>query len=310
MLAACVIGSLIFARQITKPIQTLADTANRMANLEDVPPLPARGDELGLLARDIHFMYDKLKETISRLEDEILRERELEETQRYFFSAASHELKTPIAAMSVLLEGMLENVGDYKNHPKYLRECMRMMDVQGKIISEILEIVSLNNGRIISSPEKLDLGAAVAGLLPEFQTLSMANGSRIIADIPDGQVCLADLHMLQKALSNIILNAVQNTPRKPVRFGYGARRLQTDTAFVCRIREQKSTTQFCRSCLTRSTGWIRRGSGRAGKAAWTDDCAKNTGSHECRVWFGKHLPRRCVLDGPARSISSNGIEML
>ena len=100
-----------------------------MTRLEDVSQsLPIRRDELGDLSRDIYFMYDKLKDTISRLENEILRVREMEEAQRYFFSAASHELKTPIAATSILLEGMLENVGDYKDHPKYLRECVKMME--------------------------------------------------------------------------------------------------------------------------------------------------------------------------------------
>lgn len=213
MLAVCIIGSLAFARQMTKPIKTLVDNTDKMANLEEVPPAPKRKDELGILARNVHSMYDKLKETISKLEGEILREREMEETQRYFFSAASHELKTPIAATSVLLEGMLENVGDYKDHPKYLRECMKMMDAQSKMISEILEIVSLNNGKIVPVPEKLDIRHTVAEMLPNFQTLSEAKGQRIVTDIPDGHTCLADPKMLKKALSNIILNAVQNTPK-------------------------------------------------------------------------------------------------
>lgn len=139
--------------------------------------------------------------------------RELEETQRYFFSAVSHELKTPIAATSVLLEGMLENIGDYKDHPKYLRECVRMMDVQGKTISEILEIVSLNNGKITPVPEKLDIRDTVLGMLPDYQLLAEANDLRIITDIPAGFSCLIDPKMFQKALSNVILNAVQNTPK-------------------------------------------------------------------------------------------------
>lgn len=213
MLAVCIIGALVFARQMTKPIKTLVDNTSKMANLEEIPPPPERKDELGILARDVYSMYDKLKETISRLEDEILRERELEETQRYFFSAASHELKTPIAATSVLLEGMLENVGDYKDHPKYLRECVKMMDAQSKVISEILEIVNLSNGKIVPVPEKLDVRHTVADVLPDFQIMSEANGQSIILDIPDGQTCLADLKMLRKVLSNIILNAVQNTPK-------------------------------------------------------------------------------------------------
>lgn len=212
MLALCLVCAFVFARQMTKPIKRLADSTGKMANLEEVPPPAERKDELGALARDVYFMYGKLKETISKLEDEILRERELEETQRYFFSAASHELKTPIAATRVLLEGMLENVGDYKDHPKYLRECVKMMDAQSKVISEILEIVNLSDGKIAQVPVKLDIRQIVNDILPDFQILAEANGQRIVTDIPDGEACLADHKMLQKALSNIILNAVQNEP--------------------------------------------------------------------------------------------------
>jgi len=212
MLALGVAGAFIFARQMTKPIKRLADDTGKMANCEDVPPAPDRTDELGDLARGVHSMYEKLKDTISRLEDEILREREMEETQRYFFSAASHELKTPIAATSVMLEGMLENVGDYSNHPKYLIECIKAMDAQAKMITEILEIVSLNDSKITPSPEELDIKHTVANLLPNFQTLAEAGGKRITCNIPEGEITLADEKMLNKAISNVILNAVQNTP--------------------------------------------------------------------------------------------------
>ncbi|WP_238797746.1 HAMP domain-containing sensor histidine kinase [Bacillus sp. EKM501B] len=213
ILALCLVCAYVFARQITNPIKRLADDAGKMTRLEDVSQsLPIRRDELGDLSRDIYFMYDKLKDTISRLENEILRVREMEEAQRYFFSAASHELKTPIAATSILLEGMLENVGDYKDHPKYLRECVKMMEAQDDVVSEILEIVNLSDGKISQDPEKLKVRQLVADILPDFQILAEANGQCIVMDIPDGQNCLVDSKMLQKALSNIILNAVQNTP--------------------------------------------------------------------------------------------------
>ncbi|GLX70644.1 HAMP domain-containing sensor histidine kinase [Paenibacillus glycanilyticus] len=212
MLAVCVIGAFVFARQMTKPIQALADNTAKMANLEEVLPLPERQDELGDLARDVHSMYDRLKETISELEDEIMREKELEETQRYFFSAASHELKTPVAATSVLLEGMLANIGEYNNHPKYLRECIKMMDAQSKLISDILEIVSLDDRRIVPVPERLDIKRILADILPHFRTLSEAHNLPIVIGIPDAQTILADSKMLKKALSNVLLNAVQNTP--------------------------------------------------------------------------------------------------
>lgn len=209
----CLICALFFARQITKPIKALADNTNKMANLEEVLPLPNRRDELGSLSNDVYSMYDKLKKTISKLEYEILKQRELEETQRYFFSAASHELKTPISATSILLEGMLENIGDYKNHPKYLRECLKMMDSQSKLISEMLEIVSLSTRKIIPLPVKLNIQYLLRDILSDFQTLLESNNQSIIINVPDNQICFADSKMLKKALSNIILNAIQNTPK-------------------------------------------------------------------------------------------------
>ena len=213
MLAVSIAGAFIFARQMTRPIKRLADNTRRMAELEDVPPAPERADELGDLSRDVHSMYEKLKDTISKLEDEILRVREMEESQRYFFSAASHELKTPIAATSILLEGMIENVGDYKDHPKYLRECIKLMYAQTKMIYEILEIVNLNDGKIVSVPEKTDIKRMVNDFLPNFQTLAEANGQHIICDISDGETTLVDPKMMKKVIANILLNAVQNTPK-------------------------------------------------------------------------------------------------
>ncbi|MEM5671208.1 HAMP domain-containing protein [Bacillus cereus] len=86
ILTLCLVCAYVFARQITKPIKRLADDAGKMTRLEDVPQsLPIRRDELGDLSRDIHSMYVKLKDTISQLENEILRVREMEEAQRYFF---------------------------------------------------------------------------------------------------------------------------------------------------------------------------------------------------------------------------------
>ncbi|MDR1015261.1 MAG: HAMP domain-containing histidine kinase [Coriobacteriales bacterium] len=204
ILGTALLCAFVFARQITKPIKTLADVTGKMANLEEVSLPPKRADELGGLTEDVHSLYVKLK-------DEILRTRELEEAQRHFFLAASHELKTPVAATTALLEGMLENVGEYKDHPLYLRECLKLMDAQSDLVSEILEIVALRDGEIVPVPEKLDIAHTVGDVLSDIQALADANGRRLVVKIPDGHVCLADANMLKKALSNVIVNAVQNT---------------------------------------------------------------------------------------------------
>ncbi len=206
------VGAAFFAQRMTEPIKKLAADTKKMSNLEPVPAPLIRPDEVGQLTGDVHDMYAKLKRTISNLEAEIEREREMEENQRYFFSAASHELKTPIASASALLEGMLENIGDYQDHPKYLRECLKMMTAQSNLISEILEIVRLRDDKIRPDPEALHLQSVVESVLPGLQILADAKGQTITVDISDKLQCELDRKMFARVLSNVITNAIQNTP--------------------------------------------------------------------------------------------------
>ena len=212
MLILGVLGAYIFAKQMTKPIIQLSHDTHDMSNLATVSTVIERDDEIGILSQDVHAMYNKLRETISMLENEVLKVKELEENQRNFFSAASHELKTPIAATSVLLEGMLANLGDYQNHPKYLHECLKLMNIQASLISEILELVNLDGGKIKPNAQMIKIVDVVNEIIPAFQTLAEANNQQLQLDIPLDQFSFTDKSMLQKVLSNILMNAVQNTP--------------------------------------------------------------------------------------------------
>jgi two-component system sensor histidine kinase VanS len=211
LLVASVLGAAIFARSIAKPVKKIAVDTRRMANLELVEAPKVRGDEIGQLAGDVYKMYRKLNLTIRQLENEIKREKEMEENQRYFFSAASHELKTPIAATSALLEGMLENVIDASEYPQYLRECLKMMSEQNRLISEILEIVKLSDDRITGEIKQANLKEIVLNTLPTYQTLADAKGIKMHVDIPDDVACKLDIKLFGRVLSNVVMNAVQNT---------------------------------------------------------------------------------------------------
>jgi two-component system sensor histidine kinase VanS len=212
MLALCALGAAFFAQTLTRPIMRLAADTKRMAGLEDIPaPAAARNDEIGQLARDIYAMYGALKRTIAELEQEVERERAMEDKQRAFFSAASHELKTPIAAAGALVEGMLANIGDYRDHRKYLRECLRMLNAQNRLVSEILEIVHLSNDRRDPFFESLDLSELLRSLIDEYGPIAEQRGQRLLNRTGKTRV-RADRKLLGRALSNVLGNALQNSP--------------------------------------------------------------------------------------------------
>lgn len=209
---ASLLAAALFARQIAKPIEKIAQDTKKMSDLEPVIAPEPRKDEIGQLAGDVYKMYKTLQVTIQQLEIEIEREKEMEENQRYFFSAASHELKTPIAATSALLEGMLENVIPPAEYPRYVRECLKMMNEQNKLVSEILEIVTLSNDMGGQEQERIQLNELVTGILSSYRTLADVREQRIDVDIPENLCCTLDPKLFRKALSNIVMNAVQNTP--------------------------------------------------------------------------------------------------
>jgi two-component system sensor histidine kinase VanS len=144
------------------------------------------------------------------LEEELRREKAAEENRRLFFSAASHELKTPIASARALVEGMIAGVGDYRDHPKYLRECLKTLDSQSRLVSEILEIVKLDE-KEKPLPSVVELSAPVRSLAEEYRPLAEQRGLRIQADLPPCSV-RTDWPLLRRALSNVVANAVQNSP--------------------------------------------------------------------------------------------------
>lgn len=218
ILLASIIGAALFARRIAGPIRKIAGDTKCMSKLQSVPAPKARKDEIGELAADVYSMYVTLKSTIAQLEAEIAREREMEENQRYFFSAASHELKTPIAAMSALVEEMLEGMVDEEDYPESLRKCMKMIAAQKKLISEILDIVRLTDEKVGLHNQEVRLREVTDIVLPMMKPLAEAKNIQLQVQITDELICRVDVKMLERVFSNIFMNAVQNTsPRGTVR---------------------------------------------------------------------------------------------
>jgi two-component system sensor histidine kinase VanS len=202
---AGMLGAAVFAGLITKPIKNIARDTKRMSDLEFVPPPVASRDEIGQLAKDVYRMYEELK-------TEIEREREMEENQRYFFSAASHELKTPIASVRSILEGMLDDLIEVSEYPDYLHECIKTIDAHNKLIIEILEITHLTDGSIKLEKESLEIKGLITDVLTANQIIYEAKNQVVDIDLPKDITLAADRRLLSKVLSNVIINAIQNTP--------------------------------------------------------------------------------------------------
>lgn len=216
-------GSYFISRFITKPVVEISNISERLTQLDMTWCCETkRTDEIGTLAGNLNTMAEQLDSTLNeltaanqKLQADIEKEQEREKLQIDFFRAVSHELKTPITVLRGELEGMLYQVGDYQNRDLYLRESLKTVDDMEGLVKEILSISKMNDGNFSLNVSELNIGQLVRECCRKWQGVAEDKEQQFITDIDD-YVYNGDVKLLQKAISNIIGNAVQHSPQNAV----------------------------------------------------------------------------------------------
>ena len=204
------IASHFFSGKIVTPIIRLANRALSAQHDEDMNPAPfpdSGNDEVAALGNALNQLYDKLGESNRELSRKNALLEEENERQEVFLRASSHQLKTPIAAALLLIEGMMDQVGKYKDVNAYLPEVKEQLKVMRKIVEDILD---LNHHAIhlekeeVSLEELVNEGAAVykAQMESKKQSISVFGEKTIITD----------REILKTIIDNLISNAVVYSP--------------------------------------------------------------------------------------------------
>ena len=219
LLAFSLLCAFGYSRYITRPIVRLNGIAGRMAEL-DLQWVcgERRRDEIGQLGRSLDKMARRLSAALTDLETanqalrgEVARERELDRQRMAFFSAASHELKTPVTILKGQLAGMLEGVGVYQDRDKYLLRSLQTTGRMERLIGEMLSISRMESGSAAVRQEPVDLSALMAQQLALDRELLEQRGQLVSALTP-GITVPADASLLGKAVGNLLSNASRYSP--------------------------------------------------------------------------------------------------
>ena len=212
--SAIAIGLLfawIYARQISKPILQITGATQKMQRMESGVVSGVRSqDELGLLSQNLDNLYASLLENIGNLKSEKDKATALERSKTEMLQSASHELKTPIAALNGMLEGMADNVGVYKNREKYLAQCMEETRKLSSLVSEILAASKSDTLEDELQICEVSLDAIIGGLLDEYSLHIREKSLSVRCVMPPIKI-QTDETILYRALSNVISNAVRYT---------------------------------------------------------------------------------------------------
>ena len=203
------IASYLYARMISAPILEIKRMTKRMKRLDRTASLPIDSqDEIGVLKQHINDLYHHLLEVIDNLEQQKQENLKLEQMKVEFLRGASHELKTPLASLKIILENMRDNIGRYKDRDRYLSVSLDIVDEMNQIVLEILSLSSVQE--LGDDKEWIQLDDVVNRILTQNQVLVETRSLSIDNYLPATSIFM-NLAILKLVLSNIISNAVKHS---------------------------------------------------------------------------------------------------
>ena len=205
------IASYLYARMISAPILEIKQMTKRMMRLDRTASLPIHSqDEIGVLKQQINDLYHHLLEVIDNLEQQKQENLKLEQMKVEFLRGASHELKTPLASLKIILENMRDKIGRYKDRDRYLSVSLDIVDEMNQIVLEILSLSSVQE--LGGDKEWIQLDDVVNRILTQNQVLVENRFLSIDNYLPTTSIFM-NLPILKLVLSNIISNAVKHSDK-------------------------------------------------------------------------------------------------
>lgn len=205
-------ASYVYVKIITNPIKEICEATKEMKALnKDAYCNINTGDEIELLSTNINSLYKTLWNTIYSLKQEIENVSKSEQTKVDFLRSASHELKTPLMSIHIMLENMMLNIGKYKNHDVYLPKCKDAVVDLSNMVQEILDTSRLNTWNNHKEYQVINLKDLLDDMIESYKIIAKSKHINMNIDYSKSLSINTDRSLLNKALSNIISNAVNYT---------------------------------------------------------------------------------------------------
>lgn len=204
--------SLIYAKLINNNIKDIKHITDKMMTLDKKARLKVQSsDEIGQLKTQINDLYTTLLKSIDDLEKKNEQIIQLEKLKYDFFRGSSHELKTPVASLKIILENMKYKIGKYKNRDEYIDNCIEIVDELSHNISQILTLSSIEN--LKNDAENIEIHPILTEILKTQEVLINQKQITIENNVTDEKMFIGKT-ALKIVLSNIIGNAVKYTNTK------------------------------------------------------------------------------------------------
>ncbi len=134
--------------------------------------------------------------------------RRVEETRRDFVVNVSHELKTPVGALALLAEAVLEANDDPEAVARFARRMQLESTRLTRLVQDIVDLSRLQIADTLNEPAHVDVSAVVTDAVERSRLVAESRSIEIVTSLSHGLQVFGDADLLATAVRNLVDNAV------------------------------------------------------------------------------------------------------
>lgn len=198
---ACVIGGHVIARRGMRPLQRIRESVHRISSstLNERIPVTRLPSDLGELAITLNDMLKRLEDAFGRISR--------------LSADMAHELRTPVGALRGEMEVALSKERTPDEYRAALEACLDNCARLSRTIDSVLFLARADNHMTPLHRETVPIIRELAPIRDLFGGLATEAGIALECEAPDGLIVCADRSLLQRALCNLVENALKHTRR-------------------------------------------------------------------------------------------------
>ena len=208
LLLVCALG-LFTLRRLTRPLHRLARRMHAYSQGGATPSPPeVRGDE-------VHAIEAAFTTMTARIQAQTEREQQQAAAHREIMAGVAHDLRTPLTALHGQLEALAAQRADGTAQSRLLQAALSQSDKVRRLSQQLFELAALSAQVPELHRERLRLDELVTDAVQKFDHCGGPAPVQL-SGVPPGQLEMqGDLQLIERALTNLIDNALRHAPGSP-----------------------------------------------------------------------------------------------
>ncbi len=199
---SAIVISLVFSRLISHPLQRLTRTIKRMERGDLSARVKVRGSgEMRELAENYNRMAEKIEH--------------FDKSRSQFVSNASHELKTPLTTMKILLESLIYQPDmPAEMREEFMQDINHEIDRLNSVVSDLLTLTRADSHETALHVAREDLSELVTSAVHALTPVAEKRRQVLLTDIAPRVQAEVDKSKIGQVITNLVDNALKYTPEQ------------------------------------------------------------------------------------------------